>query len=652
MTTFKHLFTELEIGNTTLKNRILTTAHQTNHVIDGIPTEDFYAYHLTRAKGGLGLAIIEAAAVHPSGLLTTKTIKAYDERIVDSYKQLVETVHPHGMRVFAQLFHGGREVVSSDYRNAALAPSAVPSLRYNTIPRPMTVKEIKEVIEGFAISAQLAKEGGLDGIEVCCSHGYLPSQFWSEHTNLRTDEYGGSFENRMRFVVEIIERIWERVGEDFTVGIRMSSDEKTMDGTTIKDAVQIVEYLAEKVRLDFINVTAGDSSTFAGSTHIAPPSPMKHAYLTADAFNIRMAGAIPVFISNRVIDPVEAENIVATGKADAVAMTRATIVDPYMPNKAKNGELHTIDACLGCLQACIGHYHKGLPIGCIQNPETGRERITNALYDEETSRKRVLVIGAGPGGMQAAITADKKGHEVTLVDKSDRIGGLLNIMRKAPMRHELAESMIDNYSRQLERSNVRIELNKEMTKDNISEMNPDVVICALGSTVYEPNVHGVDDENVIYIDDLFDIKSFEANEKVVVFDFGGEWPGVEGAIYLAEKGCDVTFVTSRLHAAENVHQYLRNEYIKKLNQLHVNVVPQHDFGGIEDGQVILRNLFTHKETQEDYSKVVLAVGRVPIRSLYEELESSNYELHQIGDCSAPRTIEEATYEGMMASLTI
>lgn len=652
MTQFEHLFSELEIGHTKIKNRILSTAHQTNHVVDGIPTEDMDAYHEARAKGGLGLIILEAGAVHPTGMLTTKTIAAYDQNIVKAYKRLTKKIHPYGTKIFAQLFHGGREVVSSDYRNAALAPSSVPSLRFVTMPRPMSIEEIEEVIEGFAISAKLAKEGGLDGVEICCSHGYLPSQFWSEHTNLRTDKYGGSFENRMRFVVETIEKVWEKVGEDFTVGIRMSSDEMTMDGTTIKDAVQIVEYLAEKVRIDFINVTSGDSSTYGGSTHIAPPSPIKHAYLSADAFSIRMAGAIPVFVGSRIIDPVDAENIIATGRADMVGMTRATIVDPNMPNKAREGKLNQIDACIGCLQACIGHYHKGLPISCIQSPESGNERIVQLKLNQQTSKKSVLVIGAGPGGIEAAITADMKGHDVTLVDKESRIGGMINLMRKAPMRHEMAETMLDNYTKQLEISNVHIELGKEITKDDIIQMNPDVVICATGSEPYIPRFSGMDDERIIYIDDLFHQSNFEKGEKAVVFDFGGDWNGVEGAIYLAEKGCEVTLITARLYASEMVHQYLRNEYLKKLYNLNVTVIPQHDFGGIENGKVIVRNLFTQEKKEEDWDKVVLALGRVPKMKLYEEIKDLGPEVYQIGDSLAPRTIEEATHEGLFTALEI
>ena len=274
MTNFKNLFTKLTIGNTTLKNRILSTAHQTNHVVDGIPTEDMIAYHVARAKGGIGLIILEAAAVHETGMLTSHTICGYDNKIIPAYSEIANQLHQHGTKVFSQLFHGGREVISTGYRNVTLAPSAEPSLRFGAMPRPMSLDDIDEVIEGFARSAKIAKAAGLDGVEIACSHGYLPSQFWSSHTNHRDDRFGGSFENRMRFTVEMLECIWKEVGSDFTVGIRISAEEMTMDGTTIIDAVEITEYLVEKVRLDFINVTSGDSSTYSGSTHIAPPSPM------------------------------------------------------------------------------------------------------------------------------------------------------------------------------------------------------------------------------------------------------------------------------------------------------------------------------------------------------------------------------------------
>lgn len=650
MEQFNHLFSNITIGNTDLKNRILSTAHQTNHVVNGIPTEELDAYQEARAKGGIGLIILEAAAVHPSGMLTTNTVASFKPDIVNAFKRLTSKVSPYGTKVFAQLFHAGREVVSSDYRNAAWAPSAVPSLRFGTMPKPMNLEEIEEVIEGFAISAQHAKEGGLDGVEICCSHGYLPAQFWSSNTNFRTDQYGGSFENRMRFIVEVIERVWERVGDDFTVGIRMSAEDRTMDGDNMKDSVQIVEYLSEKVRLDFIDVTTGNSSTYSGSTHIVPPAPMKHAYLSPQGFRIRMAGAIPVFVGSRIVDPTEAESIISKGQADMVGMTRATIVDPEMPNKALEGRSQTINACIGCLQACIGHYHQGLPIGCIQNPATGYESTVKHFYDKEVAKKSVLVIGAGPGGLQAAITADSVGHEVILADKNEKIGGMLTTMRKGPMLREMAESMIDNYSRQLDRSNVKLELENEITKDKIQQLNFDMVICATGSAPYYPNHEGMDDSRINQVDDLFHMNSFESDEKCVVFDFNGDWTGMESALYLSKKGCDVTLITARLNIGEGIPQYLRNEYMKELYEKDIKMVTHHDFGGTNGRNVIVRNLFTHESQEEYWNRVVLSVGRVPDTEFYEEIKNLAPEVIQIGDSLAPRTIEEATHEGFFSIL--
>ncbi|WP_158094992.1 oxidoreductase [Gottfriedia luciferensis] len=653
MTQFKHLFSKVKIGNTELKNRILSTAHQTNYVENGIPTPEMLAYHVARAKGGAGLIILEAAAVHSSGMLTSHTIAGFDEKVIPAYVEIAKKLHQYGTKVFSQLFHGGREVVSSDYRNAAWSSSSEPSFRFGIMPRPMNIEEIKDVIDGYGISALMAKRAGLDGVEICCSHGYLPAQFWSSNTNYRTDEYGGTFENRMRFIVEILQRVWEYVGDDFTVGIRMSADEMTMDGTNVADAVKIVEYLVENVRVDFINVTSGDSSTYAGSTHIVPPSPIKHAYNSPHSFKIRMAGAVPVFVGSRIIDPVDADKIVGAGKADMVGMTRALIVDPELPNKAIRGDLQSIDACLGCIQACIGHYSRGLPIGCVQNPMAGKEKELLPLVQSVKVKQKVLVIGAGPAGLHASLTADAEGHEVILVEQSNEIGGLLQTMRKAPLRQEVAETMLDNYTRKLARSNIDVQLGRKITFEKIEEIKPDVIICAVGSRPYIPHVEGTDDPRVLTVDQLFNGNAGSIGKRVLVFDLMGDWPGIEAAIHLKEKNHDVTLYSAKVHIGKEIHQYLVNEYLKKLYQLKVDVRPHFDFGGIHNNQVKLRNLFTHEsELINEWDTIVLATGRVPNYELYEKVKGMAPVVKQIGDCLAPRTIEEATYEGLTSALEI
>jgi thioredoxin reductase len=366
-----------------------------------------------------------------------------------------------------------------------------------------------------------------------------------------------------------------------------------------------------------------------------------------------MAGAVPVFVGSRVLDPAEAERIVSTGQADIVGMTRATIVDPEMPNKAINGELQTITACLGCNQACIGHYHKGLAIGCVQNPMAGNEEKLRPLVQRSRTGKRVVVIGAGPAGLQAAVTASDLGHQVTLIDQTNAIGGLLRIMRRAPMRREVAETMLDNYTRKLSQSNVNVQLGQRATRHEIGKLEADVVICAAGARPYLPHVEGIDHPRLMLVDELFGANPRTVGRRVLVFDYFGDWPGVEAAIFLAEKGHDVTLVSARLYIGEEVHQYLRNEYLKKLYTLKVTLLPHFDFGGITQERVILRNLFTHEAEQiGDWDTIVLSMGRVPNTELYEEVKGSAPVVRQIGDCLAPRTLEEATFEGMMAALEI
>src|SRR5690348_4610387 len=267
------LFSPLQVGPVTLRNRILSTAHQTNLVEDHVPSRARAAYHEARASGGAGFVIVEACAVHPSGLLTIHTIDGSTDRVGPGYARVAEAVHRHGGRVFAQLFHGGREVVSSTYRHPAVAPSAVPNERFHIMPRPLDRDEIAEILRGYGRAAALARQGGLDGVELCASHGYLPAQFWSPQTNRRDDAYGGSFENRMRFAVEAIAAMRDAVADTIVVGVRLSGDELAPGSMHEVDMLQVVEYLTSHARLDYVNVIGGTSATYRASTYIVPPVP-------------------------------------------------------------------------------------------------------------------------------------------------------------------------------------------------------------------------------------------------------------------------------------------------------------------------------------------------------------------------------------------
>lgn len=644
------LFSPLRVGPAELRNRILSTAHQTNLVDDHVPAPAMAAYHEARARGGAGLIIVEACAVHPSGLLTIHTIDGSTERVVPGYARVAEAVHWHGGRVFAQLFHGGREVVSSAYRHAALAPSAVPNERFHIMPRPMNRDDIAEVLRGYGHAAALARQAGLDGVELCASHGYLPAQFWSPETNRRDDEYGGAFERRMRFAVEAIASIRDAVGGDIVVGIRLSGDELAPGGMDTPAMLDVVAYLTTHVQLDYVNVIGGTSATYRASTYIVPPVPLPRANFAHLAAAIKQRVSVPVFAASRVVDPREAEALLRRGDADAVAMTRALITDPDLPNKAAAGRFDEIRLCIGCNQGCIGHYHKDLPIGCVQNPAAGKEMELAALTPAARSC-RVLVIGGGPAGMQAAITAAERGHRVTLLERADELGGQMRLALRASGQREMARTALDNFRRALDRAGVEVQLDVDATAETILAANADAVVLAAGSTPYIPDLPGIGASHVLTAPQVLD--GAATGESVLIADWAGDWPGLDVADMLADAGKRVQLVSSTLYIGEALHQYLRNVYLERMYRKGVTLTPHHALIEVRDSAVVLRNIFTDDLlTVEGIDTVVLALGRVARTDLYAQLKGKVAALYQIGDCLAARTLEEATTEGMQVGLAI
>ena len=388
------LFSPLDIGSVQLPNRIVSTSHQTSLVHDHLPTDDLIAYHEARARGGAGLIVVEATAIHHTGLLTAHTIGGYLPEIVPVYRKLAEAVHAHGTRLFVQLFHGGREVISTAPRPAAVAPSSVPSPRFKSEPRALTRREIGEMVDGYRQAAAYAREGGIDGVEVCAGFGYLPTQFLSPHVNLRTDEYGGSFENRLRFLREVLEAMRDGIG-DGAVGARLTDESWSYDGNSQYELERAAGILSGDGLIDYLSVAPGGSSTYRGSSWIVPPAPVEHNAIAPFARTMRMAAAVPVIATGRIVEPADADRLIREGVCDATGMTRALITDPSMPSKARAGERHTV--CIGCNQGCIGHYHAGTPIACTINPWTGFER-TLPRPERAEHRQRVMIIGAGPAG--------------------------------------------------------------------------------------------------------------------------------------------------------------------------------------------------------------------------------------------------------------
>jgi 2,4-dienoyl-CoA reductase-like NADH-dependent reductase (Old Yellow Enzyme family) len=502
------LFSPLTVGGVEIRNRIFSTGHDTNMAENGLPGDALIAYHRARARGGAGLVVVQVAAVHPTAFYTGLMLDGTQDNCIAPYGRLADAVHQHGCKVFGQIFHPGREIfhTADGTEPVAYAPSAVPNQRYQVMPRPMTREMIAEVIDGYAATAARLAKAGLDGVEIVASHGYLPAQFLNPRVNRRDDAYGGDFENRMRFLNELCAAVRARIGDDIVVGMRISGDELDPEGLTPEEIVEACEALDGVGILDYFNVIAGSSASLLGAYHIVPPMLVETGYVAPFAAAVKARVSKPVFVAGRINQPQTAEQILASGQADMCGMTRAMIADPEMANKARTGHGDDIRACIACNQACIGRMQAGYSISCIQHPETGRELIYGYITPAEHPR-RVMVVGGGPGGMKAAMVASRRGHQVTLYEKSARLGGQVLLAQLLPGRAEFG-GLVTNFEREIELAGVEVVKRTEVTPELVAEQAPDAIILATGARPYVPAIEGMAEGHVI---DAWQVIRGEAN---------------------------------------------------------------------------------------------------------------------------------------------
>jgi len=642
---FPHLFEPITIGSVTIRNRILSTGHDTVLPTDGTVNDELIAYHEARAAGGVGLIVLQVSGVHETAGYTTHMLMATEDRSIEGYRRLADVVRGHGATLFGQLFHPGREIVEAAGGMApiAYAPSMSPSERFLVTPRPLSVKLIREIVEGFGDAARRMAKGGLDGAEIVASHGYLPAQFYNERINKRTDGYGGSFENRLRFTREVIADIRGKVPAGFVVGLRISGNEIDPDGMSEDENLAIIEALAPE--LDYVNVIAGTSATAAGAVHIVPPMTVKTAYIAPYAGLVKSRVSIPVFVAGRINQPQEAEAVLAAGQADMCGMTRAMISDPDMPNKAREGRVDDIRACIGCNQACIGHFQKGVPISCIQHPATGRELEFGTLRPAR-KRKRVLIAGGGPGGMKAAVIAASRGHDVTLYEASSRLGGQALLAQLLPGRAEFG-GLITNLQRELELAQVRVVKGVRVDCGLIEAERPEAIILATGASPYRPDF--VQDGDIQVVDAWQVLKGeVTVGTSVLVADWRCDWIGLGIAEKLARQGSAVKLAVSSEMAGKSIPSYVRFTSIATLHRLGVEIIDYARLYGCDTGTVYLQHTASGEPIiVEGIDTLVLCQGHTPDMALSEALEEDyEGEQHMIGDCFIPRTAEEAIYEAV------
>ena len=645
-TRFPKLFSPLRLRGVTLRNRIFSTGHDTNLAAGGLVNDRLVAYHKARAAGGAGLIILQVSGVHESARYTSHLLMAIADDSIPGYRAVAEACHAEGARVFAQLFHPGREIMESQDGSlpVAYAPSAVPNERFHVMPAPLSPGLIAEIIAGYGSAAGRMARAGVDGVEVVASHGYLPAQFLNPRVNRREDGYGGSFDNRLRFLREAVAACRAAVGPERVVGLRISGAELDHDGLTEAEVLEVCRALAGDGELDYYNVIAGSSASIGGAIHIVPPMAIGTAYVAPFAAAVRAVAGKPVFVAGRINQPQIAEQVLASGQADLCGMTRAMICDPEMPAKAAAGRLDDIRACIACNQACIGHFHLGYAISCIQHPETGRE-LDYGETKAAAAPKRVLVAGGGPAGMKAAAVAAARGHRVTLYEAGPRLGGQALLAHLLPGRAEFG-GIVTNLAREMELAGVKVVRNRPVDAALIEAEAPDAVVLATGAAPRRPAIEGADTAHVV---DAWQILKDEVNvgASALVADWRCDWIGLGIAEKLARAGCRVRLAVNGYFAGQSIQQYVRDQWNGTLHKLGVEVIPYARLYGADGDTVYLQHTASGEPIIcEGVDTVVLALGHEPESSLAQSLAGWPGELHRIGDCVAPRTAEEAVLEGL------
>ncbi len=639
---FPKLFSEFKIKQVTLKNRFAFLPHYHGlSSIEGLPTQVEIDYYAERAKGGAGLIIAGGYAVSESGQMHRTFLDASKKEGIDDFKKMVHQVHENDAKIFCQLTHAGPTKmcrITSDL----WSPSRVIEGSSGKYTMEMDKHNIKDLIDSFKRSAQNLIDSGFDGIELKVAHDGLLRAFISPYYNKRTDEYGGSFTNRMKVLVEILSIIKEMNKNDLPMGLRLCMDEFEDEGYKLEFAVEVVKYLKDKDLIDYIDTDAG--TTWFSFVMQIPPMSIPLGYAEYMAAAIKKEVNIAVIAFGRINDPVQAEQILQNESADLIGMARQLVCDPETPNKAKKGDIDDIRRCIGCVDGCFGEVFRLQPLHCIQSLAVGKEREFGiGTLKKAKVLKKIVVAGGGIAGMKAAEICAWRGHKVILLEKSDVLGGQLNLLKKIPFRNEFSEVVRYLEYQVKDNKNIDIRMGTEADEKSILAENPDVVIIATGASPFIPE-ELKSDKTFTSWDVLSE--NVEPAGKVILYDKFGKNEGIGMAEYILENynSAEVLFYTPTHNAGQDISIENLNILYRKLLPKNFSVYPDYMFSGLNNGRIEFTKLFTDKKkVEDDYDMIILTGDKSSNDSLYKELEGKVKELYRIGDTRAPRIVEMAIH---------
>ncbi|NRB57847.1 MAG: dimethylglycine demethylation protein DgcA [Salinicola sp.] len=678
------LFKPIQIGKLTIRNRVVSTAHAEVHATDGGMTTDRYVkYYEEKSKGGCGLCICGGSS--PVSIDSPQqwwsSVNVATDRIIPHFQNLADAVHKHGGKIMIQITHMGRRSRWDGHNwSTLLSPSGIREPVHRATCKTIEEEEIWRIIGDFAQGARRVKEGGLDGCELSAVHQHLIDQFWSPRVNKRTDQWGGSFENRMRFGMEVLKAVRAQVGDDFCVGMRICGDEFHPDGLSHDDMKQIAAYYDATGMVDFFGVIGSGCDTHDTLANVIPnmsypPEPFLHL-----AAGIKEVVSVPVIHAQNIKDPTQAERILEGGYVDLVGMTRAHIADPHIIAKIKAGQTDQIRQCVGA-NYCIDRQYQGLDVLCIQNAATSREYMGLPHIIEKSSgpKRKVVVVGGGPGGMEAARVAAERGHDVTLIEAQPQLGGQITLAARAPQRDQIA-GITRWYEMELARLGVDVQLETRADDSVVRDLQPDVVVLANGGHPFLEQVpewgysDNPDESLVVSSWDILGGK-VEPGKNVLVYDTMCEFSGMSTADYLASKGSTVEIVTDDTKPGVAIGGTTFPTYYRSLYQQ--SVVMTGDLGlhkVYREGDklvALFENEYTGEHEERVVDQVVIENGVRPDESLYYALkersrnhgqielealyaataqptlaESGDFALFRIGDCVAQRNTHAAIYDAL------